>query len=91
MEPWEVVERGVYKKRQIAWCLLRCGEYLFYVDADHVPQHVFPSFSTTMAGGLLLLLLDNNFITLFIVVAMLLAIVACLRLNKLKRYEQKQK
>ena len=37
-----------------------------------------------MAGGLLLLLLDNNFITLFIVASMLLAIVACLRLNKLK-------
>ena len=37
-----------------------------------------------MAGGLLLLLLDNNFITLFIVAGMLLAVVACLRLNKLK-------
>ena len=54
------------------------------VDPDHVPQKVFPSFSTTMAGGLLLLLLDNNFITLFIVAGMLLAVVACLRLNKLK-------
>ena len=43
-----------------------------------------------MAGGLLLLLLDNNFITLFIVAGMLLAIVACLRLNELKTYEQKQ-
>ena len=56
--------------------------FLFYVDLDHVPQKVFPSFSTTMAGGLLLLLLDNNFITLFIVAGMLLAVVACLRLNK---------
>ena len=65
--------------------------FLVYVDPDHVPQKVFPSFFTTMAGGLLLLLLDNNFITLFIVAGMLLAVVACLRLNKLKRYEQKQK
>ena len=65
--------------------------FLVYVDPDHVPQKVFSSFFTTMAGGLLLLLLDNNFITLFIVAAMLLAVVACLRFNKLKIYEQKQK
>ena len=72
-----------------------CWEYhdacfIFYVDPDHVPQKVFPSFSTTMAGGLLLLLLDNNFITLFIVAAMLLAVVVCLRLNKLKTNQQKR-
>ena len=63
--------------------------FLVYVDPDQIPQKVFPSFFTTMAGGLLLLLLDNNFITLFIVAGMLLAVVACLRLKKLKTYEKK--